>query len=51
MDFKVADLRKKLNKLKYNAATKTDKLNALMKEYEKVDIVNDLFIVADGGTK
>jgi hypothetical protein len=40
MDFKVADLRKKLNKLKFTASTKTDKLNALMKEYEKVVRLN-----------
>ena len=40
MDFKVADLRKKFNKLKFNAKTKTDKLNSLMKEYEKVVRLN-----------
>ena len=40
MDFKVADLRKKLNKLKFVATTKTDELNKLMKEYEKVVRLN-----------
>ena len=40
MDFKVADLRKKLNKLKFVDTTKTDELNKLMKEYEKVVRLN-----------
>jgi len=40
MDHKVADLRKKLNKLKFVTSTKKDKLKGLMKEYEKVVRLN-----------
>ena len=40
MDYKVADLRKKLNKLKYSTGTKTDRIARLMKDYEKVVNMN-----------
>ena len=40
MDYKVADLRKKLNKLKYESGIKTDKLARLMKDFEKVVSMN-----------
>ena len=40
MDYKVADLRKKLNKLKYETSTKTDRIARLMKDYEKVVNMN-----------
>ena len=40
MDYKVADLRKQLNKLKFITKTKTDKIDSLMKEYEKVVNIN-----------
>ena len=40
LDYKVADLHKKLNKLKFSATSKTEKLNSLMKEYEKVVRLN-----------
>ena len=40
MDFKVADLRKKLNKLKYESGSKTDRIARLMKDYEKVVNMN-----------
>ena len=40
MDLKVADLRKQLNKLKYQTANKTDKIARLMKDYEKIVNMN-----------
>ena len=40
MDYKVADLRKQLNKLRFITKTKTDKIDSLMKEYEKVVNIN-----------
>ena len=40
MDYKVADLRKKLNKLKFETSTKTDRIARLMKDYEKVVNMN-----------
>ena len=40
MDHKVADLRKKLNKLKYETRMKTDRIARLMKDYEKVVNMN-----------
>jgi chromosome segregation ATPase len=40
MDFKVADLRKKLNKLKFETKEKTDRIARLMKDYEKVVNLN-----------
>lgn len=40
MDYKVADLRKKLNKLKYESGRKTDRIARLMKDYEKVVNMN-----------
>lgn len=40
MDYAVADLRKKLNKLKYETGVKTDKIARLMKDYEKVVNLN-----------
>ena len=36
MDFKVADLRKKLNKLSFENGRKTKKIEMLMAQYEKV---------------
>ena len=33
---KVADLKKKLNKLRYETGRKTSRIEALMKQYEKV---------------
>ena len=36
VDYKVADLRKKLNKLKYENGRKTSKIESLMAQYEKV---------------
>ena len=52
MDYKVADLRKKLNKLKYSTGTKTDRIARLMKDYEKVVNMNAeivSFLRADTG--
>ena len=40
LDFKVQDLRKKLNKLRYQARTKQQRIESLMKEYEKVVMIN-----------
>ena len=40
MDWKVADLRKKLNKLKHESRLKTDMIARLMKDYEKVVHMN-----------
>ena len=40
MDYKVADLRKKLNKLKYETGLKMDRITQLMKDYEKVVNLN-----------
>ena len=40
MDYKVADLRKKLNRLKHDSRLKTDKIARLMKDYEKVVHLN-----------
>ena len=40
MDYKVADLRKKLNKLKYETSLKMDRITHLMKDYEKVVNLN-----------
>ena len=40
MDWKVADLRKKLNKLKHESRIKTDMIARLMKDYEKVVHMN-----------
>lgn len=40
LDLRVADLRKKLNKLRYQSRTKEDKIRALMREYEKVVSMN-----------
>ena len=34
--WKVADLKKKLNKLRYETGRKTSRIEALMKQYEKV---------------
>ena len=34
------DLRKKLNKLRYQARTKQQRIESLMKEYEKVVMIN-----------
>ena len=36
MCMKVADLKKKLNKLRYETGRKTSRIEALMKQYEKV---------------
>ena len=36
LDFKVADLRKKLNKLSFENGRKTKKIEMLMAQYEKV---------------
>ena len=35
LDYKVQDLRKKLNKLRYQSNTKQKRIESLMKEYEK----------------
>ncbi len=40
MDFKVADLRKKLNKLKFETGAKQSRIAYLMKDYEKVVNIN-----------
>ena len=40
MDYKVADLRKKLNKLKHESRLKADRIARLMKDYEKVVHLN-----------
>ena len=40
LDYKVQDLRKKLNKLRYQARTKQKRIESLMKEYEKVVCIN-----------
>ena len=40
MDYKVADLRKKLNKLKFETSLKMDRITHLMKDYEKVVNLN-----------
>ena len=40
LDFKVADLRKKLNKLRYQSRTKQQRIDSLMKQYEKVVTMN-----------
>ena len=40
MDYKVADLRKKLNRLKHDSRLKTDQIARLMKDYEKVVHLN-----------
>ena len=36
IDFKVADLKKKLNKLRYENGRKTSKIDSLMAQYAKV---------------
>ena len=40
LDYKVQDLRKKLNKLRYQSRTKQKRIESLMKEYEKVVCIN-----------
>ena len=40
LDFKVHDLRKKLNKLRYQSRSKQQRIESLMKEYEKVVTIN-----------
>ena len=40
LDYKVADLRKKLNKLRYQSKVKRDRIESLMKEYEQVVNMN-----------
>ena len=47
LDFKVQDLRKKLNKLRYHAKTKQDRIESLMKEYEKVVNINAELVKAE----
>ena len=40
LDYKVQDLRKKLNKLRHQSRTKQQRIESLMKEYEKVVTMN-----------
>ena len=40
LDYKVQDLRKKLNKLRYQSKTKNKRIESLMREYEKVVCIN-----------
>ncbi len=40
LDYKVADLRNKLNKLKYQSQQKNHNIERLMKEYEKIVLAN-----------
>jgi len=41
LDFKVADLRKKLDKVKYENGRKTKRIEALMAQYDKVLLANN----------
>ena len=45
MDYKVADLRKQLDKLKYLTKQKNTKIDSLMKEYEKVVTLNAELVI------
>ncbi len=40
LDYKVADLRKQLNRLKYQTKLKTLKIDHLMKDYKKIVNIN-----------
>ena len=41
MDFKVADLRKKLDKVRFENGKRTNRIEALMAQYDKVVLAND----------
>ena len=45
----MADLKKKLNKLRYETGRKTSRIEALMKQYEKVRPLGKVGQVVEGG--